>query len=366
MTPRVLFVGRTRYRLPLGEGLARKWDALARRMDVRVLASGVGSDPRFRLVPPRPLDGPRFYASLPHLVARELRSFRPAVVVAESPYEAIAVELARRATRSPARLVVEVHGDWRMSTRFYGSPARRVLGPAGDKLATWGLRSADAHRAVSEFTASLVRAAGCREPVAVFTTYSDLGAFSGPAVPVAEEPRLLFVGVLERYKNVEGLAAAWRVVASRVPEAQLHLVGNGTQVAVAEALVREGVQWETRLEPPELARALDASRALLLPSASEGLPRVAIEAFLRGRPVIGTRAGGIPDIVEDGVNGMLVEYGDTAGLAAAIERIATDLELARRLGEGALASAGRWLSTPDEYADRVRGVVDAALAGARA
>ena len=53
MTPRVLFVGRTRYRLPLGESLARKWDALSQRMEVRVLASGTGSDPRFRLVAPR-------------------------------------------------------------------------------------------------------------------------------------------------------------------------------------------------------------------------------------------------------------------------------------------------------------------------
>jgi glycosyltransferase involved in cell wall biosynthesis len=364
VTPRVLFVGRTRYRLPLDAGLARKWDALSELMEVRVLASGSGADPRFRLVPARALDGPRFYGSLPFLVSRELRSFRPDVVVAESPYEAVAVQLARRATRAPAKLVVEVHGDWHVSTRLYGSRARRVLGPIGDRLAGWAVRSADAHRAVSEFTASLVRAVG-REPVAVFTTYSDHTAFSSPPAPVPEEPRLLFVGVLERYKNVDGLAAAWRLAATRVPEARLQLVGAGTQVELAEALARDGAEWNRRLEPSELAAALDAARALLLPSASEGLPRVAIEAFLRGRAVVGARAGGIPDIVEDGVNGLLVEYGDTEALAAAIARIATDLELARRLGEGASASAARWVSTPEEYAERVRGVVDAALAGAR-
>ena len=92
-----------------------------------------------------------------------------------------------------------------------------------------------------------------------------------------------------------------------MPEAQLHLIGSGTQTEVAEGLAREGVEWERRLEPPELAAAVDAARALLLPSASEGLPRVAIESFARGRAVIGTRAGGIPDIVQDGVNGLLVE-----------------------------------------------------------
>ena len=83
MTPRVLFVGRTRYRLPLSESLARKWAALGEELDVRVLASGTGSDPRFRLVPPRALDGPRFYASLAPHVRSELRSFRPDVVIAE-------------------------------------------------------------------------------------------------------------------------------------------------------------------------------------------------------------------------------------------------------------------------------------------
>jgi glycosyltransferase involved in cell wall biosynthesis len=138
-------------------------------------------------------------------------------------------------------------------------------------------------------------------------------------------------------------------------------VGDGTQTDVAEALVRDGAHWDRRVSPTEIAAALDESRALLLPSASEGLPRVAIESFLRGRAVIGARAGGIPDIVEDGVNGLLVPYGDDVALADAAERLLTDLELARRLGEGARASAARWVSTPAEYADRVLALVEGTL-----
>jgi glycosyltransferase involved in cell wall biosynthesis len=358
--PRVLFVARTRYRLPLTESLARKWDALGERMNLRVLASGEGGDARFELVRRRPLDGPRFYGELPARVARELRRFNPEVVVVESPYEAVAVELARKLVRSRAKLVVEVHGDWHTSTRLYGSRSRAALGPLGDRAADSAVRRADATRAVSSFTASLVRAVG-REPVGVFTTYSDLGAFDGPVTPVPEDSRLLFVGVLERYKNVEGLAAAWRIVRRRLPEAELRLIGDGTQTDVAEALARDGVRWERRVAPSEIATALDESRALLLPSASEGLPRVAIESFLRGRAVIGTRAGGIPDIVEDGVNGLLVPYGDDVALADAAGRLLTDLDLARRLGEGARASAARWVSTPAEYADRVLAVVESVL-----
>jgi glycosyltransferase involved in cell wall biosynthesis len=361
MIPRVLFVGRTRYRLPLPDGLARKWDALSERMDLRVIASGTGTDPRFRLLPPRPLDGLVFYSTLPVVVARELRSFRPDVVLAESPYEAAAAEVARALARSPAKVVVEVHGDWRVWSSHYGSRARGLLRPVSDAIAEWAVDHADGHRAVSAFTASLVEGRG-REPLGVFTTYSDLGAFTAPSFPVPDERRVLFVGVLERYKNVEGLAAAWRLVARRVPDARLHLVGTGTLTDVAEVLAREGVRWDRRLEPAAVAAAFDASRALLLPSASEGLPRIGVESFLRGRGVVGTRAGGIPDLVEDQVSGLLVDLGDTPALAAAIERVLTEDGLAARLGEGAGAAAERWVSTPDEYADRVLAVVDAVVA----
>ena len=109
--PRLLIVGRMRYRLPLNESLERKFRALEDELRVRVLGSALidseTSTPTFRLVPPRALDGPRFYAELPARVARELRSFDPDVVVAESPYEAAAVEAARRLTRSRAKLVAE-------------------------------------------------------------------------------------------------------------------------------------------------------------------------------------------------------------------------------------------------------------------
>ena len=224
------------------ESLARKWDALSERMDVRVLASGTGARPALPSDCRRAtLDGPRFYASLPFEIARELRIVPPRRDRRREPVRGVAAELAAAGTRSPAKLVVEVHGDWHVATRLYGSRLRATLGPLGDRAAGWAVRRADAHRAVSEFTASLVRATG-REPAGVFTTYSDLGAFTGPVVPVPDEPRVLFVGVLERYKNVEVLAAALAASSPRAcPEARLHLVGMGTQTGVAEALAREGV-----------------------------------------------------------------------------------------------------------------------------
>ena len=249
-----------------------------------------------------------------------------------------------------------MHGDWRTSTRLYGSPLRARLGPLADRLALWALRRADAVRVVSEFTASLVRFAG-REPAAVFNAYTDLGAFAGPVSSVPEEPRVLFVGVLERYKNVELLEAAWRRL--RVSGARLHVIGDGPQAGVVAAL---GVEWDRRVEQSDVARAMDEARALVLPSESEGLPRVVIEAFMRGRPVVATRSGGTPEIVRHEVNGLLVEPGDAPALATALERILTDRELAQRLGDAAHASAQKWVATPEEFAASFRGLVDSVLA----
>jgi glycosyltransferase involved in cell wall biosynthesis len=359
--PRVLFVSRTRYRLPLEAALARKWDALAHELDLRVLATaahGGGDDERFRLVAART---PSFYLSLPFRVARELRSFRPDVIVAQSPYEAASALAGRRLAGSRARVLLEVHGDWRTATRLYGSPLRRFAEPLGRGAARAAVRRADAVRTVSAFTSSLVRELGV-EPAATFTTYFDVSAFQArPPAPLPDRPKALFVGVLERYKNVHGLAAAWRLAAPRVPAATLQVVGRGREREEVERLVHDlpaQTTWNEELPPEGVAAALDAATVLVLPSFSEGLPRVAMEAFVRGRGVIGSRAGGIPDIVEDGVSGVLVPSGDAPALADALIRVLSDRELTRRLAEGAHASAARWVQTPQEFAGRMRALVD--------
>jgi glycosyltransferase involved in cell wall biosynthesis len=360
---RVLIVGRSRYRLPLGDSLAKKFDALSERLELRVLATGTGSDPRFRLHRPlrsRALDGIAFYLRLPARIAGELRSFRPHAVLAQSPFEATAVLIGRRLARARTPVVVELHGDPASFARLYGSPLRRLLAPALDRLAALAIRRADAVRALSPFTVGLAREQGV-EPAAVFTTYTDLTAFSEPEVqPLPERPAALFVGVLERYKNVDGIAAAWRLAAPRLPEAKLLLVGDGRLPEPFERLVSdlpEQTEWVRRLPPEDVVRALDDAWLLLLPSRSEGTPRVILEALCRGRAVIGGRVGGIPDAVSD-ENGILVDPEDHAGIADALVRVLSDRALAERLGAQALADSARWRYTAASYADSVAGLVE--------
>ena len=360
-------VGRSRYSLPLSPSLDQKFAALEAELDVRVLASagrGSGTDPRFTLVRPihpRALDGLVFYALLPFRVARELRVFRPDAVLAQGAQEAALAVIGRKLARVSTRVIADIHGDPAAPARLYGSQGRKLLAPLADALARYGLRHSDGVRTISSYTSSLVREAGV-EPIAEFAAFMDLDPFiESEPVPLPERPVVLFVGVLERYKAVDVLAEAWRLAAPRVPQATLHLVGRGALHATVTALVRDlpaQARWSESLSTPEVARALDEATVLVLPSRSEGLGRVVVEAFCRGRGVVGSRVGGIPDIVEDDASGVLVEPRDRRALADALVRVLSDRPLAERLGAAAHVAVQPWLATPEEYARRLRELVD--------
>ena len=368
MRKRLLMVGRSRYSLPLSQSLEQKFDALSEELDVSVLASsggGRGSDPRFRLVRPirpRALDGVAFYALLPFRVARELRELRPDAVLAQGAQEAALCVLGRALARVPTKVLADVHGDPAAPTRLYGSPRRKALAPLADALARYGLRRSDGVRTISAYTSGLVRDVGV-EPTAEFAAFMDLEPFlATEPISLPERPVALFVGVLERYKAVDVLADAWRLAAPRIPEATLHIVGRGTLRDVPERLLADlpaQTRWSESLSTPEVAQALDESTVLALPSRSEGLGRVVVEAFCRGRGVVASRVGGIPDIVEDGATGLLVPPADPAALADALVRVLSDRAFAERLGGAAHAAVQPWLATPEKYALRIRELVDA-------
>lgn len=362
MKSRFLFVGRTRYRLPLDESRRRKFAALADVSDIRVLASAAAGASRgddvFTLVRPFPvraLDGVAFHALLPWRVARELRGFRPTVVLVQGAHEAALVLLGRKLARSRVPVVLDVHGDWRHATRLYGSPARRLLSPIADRLAAWAIHRVDAIRTVSDFTTALVREQGV-EPAATFPAFMDLEPFLAPPVPLPLRPRALFVGVLELYKGLDLLAEAWPLVAKQVPDVELRLIGSGSRTDLVRRMVERGpnVTWDSGLEPEEVAAELDRATCLVLPSRREGMGRVVVEAFCRGRGVVGTRGGGIEDLVVDEKTGLLVPSDDVGALVTALVRVLSDPELAERLAAASRAGSERWYASPEEFARRMQ------------
>jgi glycosyltransferase involved in cell wall biosynthesis len=371
--PRVLFVSRERIRLPLAGAQERKWTAVEQVVEPRVVAAApAGAATRggpFRLAPPthpRFADGAFYYLALPFRIARELRAFHPDAALVQGVHEAAAFLVGRALARSHTRLILDVQGDWHEATRLYGSSFRRLLNPVNDALPRIVVPRADAVRTVSTQTSGLVRALGV-EPAAVFPSYVDAAAFlERPPVPLPETPRAVFVGVLERYKALDTLVDAWRRAAPQVPQAVLHVVGDGTLRESVRALVDDlpaQTEWSQRLDAEAVSRAMDDSWLVCLPSRSEGLPRVALEGACRGRAVVGGNRAGIPDVVHDGENGLLVDPDDADGLARALVRILSDRTEAERLGAAARRTGEEWVVTPDEYGARIQELVRAVLAG---
>ena len=370
MKPRLLIVGRMRYTLPLDVGQQRRFAALSEQFEWRVLASASSSsardDARFVLVPPRRprlLDGLLFHLLLPFRIARELKRFRPDVVTVQGAHETAEALLGRALARSRARVVLDVQGDWRTATTMYGSRARRLLTPVADRIASLAVRRADAVRTISPWTTGLVTARGI-EPTAEFPAFVDYAPFrERDVVPLPDRPQAVYVGAFEPVKNIEVLARAWRLAAPRVPDAGLLFVGDGSLAELVRGLVAEfpeRVEWRGAQPAEEVLRAIDESTLLVLPSKSEGFGRVVVEAFSRARGAIVSSA---VKLVEDGETGLVVGIDDAAGLADALVTVLSDRSLAERLGAAALAACDRWVVSPDEFARRMRRLVDDVLAG---
>ena len=110
---------------------------------------------------------------------------------------------------------------------------------------------------------------------------------------------------------------------------------------------------------------MDQATLLVLPSWPEGLGRVVIEAFARGRAVVATAAGGVLDLVEDGREGLLVPRADEDALVESLLRVLRDTDLAARLGEAARKKYREWDYTPEQFAVAMRELVDRTIAEGR-
>ncbi|MFW5940663.1 MAG: glycosyltransferase family 4 protein, partial [Chloroflexota bacterium] len=154
-----------------------------------------------------------------------------------------------------------------------------------------------------------------------------------------EKPFALFLGRINYDKGAVHAAAA--VIRLRRERAHQSLT-----LALAGHVMPEFEQYVARLAPPaqESLRLLGVvdervkhallqeASMLLLPSRADSLGIVLLEAWLHGTPVVGARAGGIPGVVDDEENGLLVPFGDEEALAAAVRRLLEDEPLRRRLG----------------------------------
>jgi glycosyltransferase involved in cell wall biosynthesis len=166
----------------------------------------------------------------------------------------------------------------------------------------------------------------------------------------------LYLGRLAPEKDVRTLLEAWRSV-----RAPLILAGDGPDRKALEAFAPEGVEFRGTVSPEEVTILIKGARALLFPTrCNEGGPRSVIEAYAAGVPVIATRLGALPEVVDHDVSGLLVPPGGTDAWVKAVETV-MDGATAARLGEGAL---DRWarLHSPERGLVELEGAYRSALA----
>ena len=159
----------------------------------------------------------------------------------------------------------------------------------------------------------------------------------GEPLPYASTaPHLLCVGRLIPIKGHIVLLRAFAAARKAVPGLTLDIAGRGPLEPALKALARElgiaeAIRFLGYVSP--IQRAIEEAAVIVVPSMGEGFGMVALEAMERARPVIAASIGGLGELVEDGETGVLVAPGEAEPLAAAIVRVAGDLERAARMGE---------------------------------
>jgi len=193
------------------------------------------------------------------------------------------------------------------------------------------------------------------------------------AVPVPAQPgpgeagRILFLGRLEAGKGLAELLDAAALLAPRFPALRLVLAGSGDSDAWRRAAQARGIEKNVELTGWLDAAARDAqlgrAAVFCLPSHAEGLPMALLEAMAAGKAVVASAVGGIPEVLREGENGLLVPPKDGAALAGALARVLDDAGLRARLGEQARRTVAQHYST-EAICGRLAAIYND-LAGAR-
>lgn len=157
---------------------------------------------------------------------------------------------------------------------------------------------------------------------------------------------ILFLGRLGANKGTDELIEAMRELTRKVPSAVLELGGDGNIEAYRQlAADLPNVQFLGWVDDAGRRAALARATVYCLPSWNEGLPMSVLEAMSAGIPVVSTPVGGIPEALEDGITGLLVQPGDVQGLTAALCKLLLDPELATSMGKAGQARYREMFST---------------------
>ncbi len=205
----------------------------------------------------------------------------------------------------------------------------------------------------------LERGVGWGDRFAVIPSGIDIGRFkqvrkAGKVIPEWFDcpPDAIVIGSVGWLTDIKGhrfLLDAVARLKQEHPHLHLVILGSGGQYdALLHQARKAGISQSVHLvgHREDVERALAGMDGFVLPSLNEGMGRALIEAMAVGLPVIASRVGGIPALIEDEKNGLLVPAGDSLALAVAVRRILSDPPWARTLGQNAMQSIGTAYGVP--------------------
>jgi glycosyltransferase involved in cell wall biosynthesis len=287
------------------------------------------------------------------------RRHRIQVVLAEYGFTGVAVAEACRLTNTP--FVVHFHG--------YDASAQEILDEFADRYRAMFLQT----RAVIAVSRTMIEQLvhlGCSRQKLVYCPYGvDCERFVG-SLPSQSEPVFLAVGrMIEKKAPHLTILAFWKLL-REVPEARLRIVGGSDLFGVCRDLVKalgieDAVSFLGFQNHERVQREMRQARAFVQHSViahngdREGTPVAVLEAAASGLPVVATRHAGIPDVVQDGYTGLLVDEHDIDGMANHMRTLALDADLAAEMGRNAAQYTRRFFST-DRSIDRLGKILDAA------
>lgn len=205
-------------------------------------------------------------------------------------------------------------------------------------------------RALADYTAEDMKLP--RDKIIVFPNPMDPEYINIPPQPKNQfEQHLLFVGRIERRKGVEILLSAFVNLINKFPETKLRLIGHDyghyydpvkKKDIIKELLekynIKDQVEFISRIGRDELIHHFKWADALVVPSINENLPYVVLEGMSRGKLVIASDCGGIPEMIRHDETGMLFPTGDIAGLTTALIRAWENPDRINDIGEAARAA----------------------------
>ena len=191
------------------------------------------------------------------------------------------------------------------------------------------------------------------------------GARFRKSVGIADQPMVLFLGQLYQYKGVAELVSAVEKTRDEGGNAHLVFIGPSTPFST-EFFTRTKRSWlhlMGRVDDQAKWDAVEASSVVCLPSRHEALGRVYLEAWSKGKPVIGGRIPAVSDVITDGKTGLLVDPASSDELASALMRILGDPAFAKMLGsngEAEVRSRFSWDAVVSRVEEAYAEVLDAA------